>query len=71
MEGTEKEEISEIAHITAEEMAQFIYEISDKYKKADSAEKAIEGLQGVLRKIIREYMDQRFMKLSYQFGVNL
>ncbi len=66
----EKEEISEIAHITAEDSLEFVYGILDKYKNEESAEGAIEPLKKYMRKMIRYFKDEKFEKLQREFGVD-
>ena len=56
-------------YIRPEDSLEFVYEIVDKYKDAESAEKAIEKLKKDMRKMIRYFKEEKFEKLQREFGV--
>ena len=57
-------------YIRPEDSLEFVYEIVDKYRGAESAEKAIEKLKKDMRKMIRYFKEEKFEKLQHEFGVD-
>ena len=57
-------------YIRPEDSLEFVYEIVDKYKDAESDEKAIEKLKKDMRKMIRYFKEEKFEKLQREFGVD-
>ncbi|MBC7092003.1 MAG: hypothetical protein H5T50_08890 [Nitrososphaeria archaeon] len=57
-------------YIRPEDSLEFVYEIVDKYKDADSADEAIEKLKKDMRKMIRYFKEEKFEKLQREFGVD-
>ena len=57
-------------YIRPEDSLEFVYEIMDKYKEAESADEAIEKLKKDMRKMIRYFKEEKFEKLQREFGVD-
>ena len=57
-------------YIRPEDSLEFVYEIMDKYKGAESADEAIEKLKKDMRKMIRYFKEEKFEKLQREFGVD-
>lgn len=60
------EEQKELADMTAEDVLEFVYEISDKWEKEKDP---IESIKSNLRTMIRAFKEDKFEKMQNHFGV--
>jgi len=60
-----EDELKEI-NVDAEDVLEYLYEISDKYKKTEDP---IESMKADLRTMIRYFKDEKFDKINDKLGV--
>ena len=67
MEKEQKEEYLAAGEISAEDALEYMYEISDKWKKEKDS---IESMKKDLRTIIRYFKEEKFDKMQSEFRVD-
>ena len=58
---------NKLLDMKAEDVLEFIYELSDKWK---TTKDPIESMQGDLRTMIRYFKEEKFDKLQEEFGIS-
>lgn len=68
MEKEQIEEYLDMKEMNAEDVLEFVYEISDKWKKE---KEPIESMKADLRNMIRYFKEKKFDRLQNEFRVDV